>query len=257
MSKRRSSGASGTGELPPESEPKRHPLQRFEAQDMRRSELKAAPYNPRIITSEEKRRLSKELESLGLLAALVWNKRTGHIVSGHQRLNILDKLADGAVDYLLTMAVVDLDEEREVEANIAFNNPDAQGAFELEKLEAIFKRPNLVIENTGYDRATAYRLFGYDPLHKGDAQDDAAREKAVKRVLEYQDAYREIAEKKKFEHDYYLVLVFKDHDERQRFTDAFELEDNRYQDGRTLQQLLVSAKHGDATQDPKQEPVQR
>ena len=75
---------------------------------MARSLLRAAPYNPRKIHPESQRRLKKALTRLGMLAPVTWNRRSGNLVGGHQRLKLLDELADGATDYELTVAVVDL-----------------------------------------------------------------------------------------------------------------------------------------------------
>lgn len=45
---------------------------------------------------------------------LVWNRRTGILVSGHQRLKALDAL-EGTEDYELTVSVIDVDDlERRV-----------------------------------------------------------------------------------------------------------------------------------------------
>ena len=56
------------------------------------SKLKPAPYNPRKVLKPGMRgyrRLERSLSEFDLVQPLVWNKTTGHVVSGHQRLEIL------------------------------------------------------------------------------------------------------------------------------------------------------------------------
>ena len=88
--------------------------QKFKIKRIHREQLKEAEYNPRFIDGEAKKRLSKNIKNVGLLETLVWNERTGNLISGHQRLSILDKIEKGT-DYYLDVAVVDLDEVSEKE----------------------------------------------------------------------------------------------------------------------------------------------
>ena len=56
------------------------------------SALKPAPYNPRkplAAGSPGYRRLARSLAEFDLVQPVVWNERTGHVVAGHQRLQIL------------------------------------------------------------------------------------------------------------------------------------------------------------------------
>ena len=53
---------------------------------VRRSDIHAAPYNPRKITPEAAKLLKDNLKRVGLLGGIVWNRTTGNIVSGHQKV---------------------------------------------------------------------------------------------------------------------------------------------------------------------------
>lgn len=50
------------------------------------SELNPADYNPRKITKEQLSNLQKAMVEFGDLSGIVYNRRTGNIVSGHQRI---------------------------------------------------------------------------------------------------------------------------------------------------------------------------
>src|ERR1035438_8160183 len=89
-----------------------HESQKFTAADIHRKEITGAPYNPRRISEKERTALKKIIGHHGLVEPLVWNKRTGTLVSGHQRLGILDQLAKSK-NYLLTVSVIDVDEKTE------------------------------------------------------------------------------------------------------------------------------------------------
>jgi len=107
----------------------------FETAIIHRSRIATADYNPRIISEEAKKKLKRFMKSkqFGLLAPLVWNVLTGTLVSGHQRLEVLDAL-HGHLDYELTVAQVELSEEDEVKANVFLNNPSAQGQWDYDVL---------------------------------------------------------------------------------------------------------------------------
>jgi hypothetical protein len=69
-------------------------LERYEMQTIRRSQIHGAEYNPRKIGDAERTRLRKGIKKAGLVQPLVWNRRTGTLVSGHQRLSIMDRLVE-------------------------------------------------------------------------------------------------------------------------------------------------------------------
>jgi ParB-like chromosome segregation protein Spo0J len=117
-------------------------LQRFVAVDIPRSQIKNAPYNPRTITSENRAKLEQSLREFGLVEPLVWNKRTGNLVGGHQRLSMLDQLSETGADYSVTVAAVDLDEDREKALNVILNAPQAQGRYEDAALAALVAEIN-------------------------------------------------------------------------------------------------------------------
>lgn len=112
-------------------------LEQFTLGIVHRSEIKNADYNPRKITEEAKKKLKRFLKRKGLLGPLIWNRLTGNLVSGHQRLEQMDAIM-GTDDYELTVAVVEFDNEKdEIAANIFLNNPSAQGEWDYEILTEI------------------------------------------------------------------------------------------------------------------------
>ena len=90
---------------------------------MKLSELNPAVYNARKITDKAKAGLKKTLERFGMAQVIVWNKRSGNIVGGHQRYELL---VNAGVEES-HVKVVDLDDADEKALNVSLNNKNIQG----------------------------------------------------------------------------------------------------------------------------------
>jgi hypothetical protein len=60
-----------------------------EIRSMTVADLKPAPYNARRIDAAAMAGLSKSIERFGNVQPIVWNRRSGFVVGGHQRLKVL------------------------------------------------------------------------------------------------------------------------------------------------------------------------
>jgi ParB-like chromosome segregation protein Spo0J len=214
-------------------------IERFEAVEIDRSQIQNADYNPRTITDAAKRRLRAGIKKLGLLQPIVWNRRTGNIVGGHQRIAIVDKL-EGGKPYRLTVAAVDLNEKQEREANLLLNNAAAMGEFDLSRLEAVIKTPDLDLEAAGWDHADIYRLFGTDEAISSLPEEDAAKvaDSIRQAAAKHDEAIKQARERDSC--DFFLVVVCESYAERKALTDRLGLDDNRYQSGRDVAAALDS-----------------
>ena len=97
-------------------------------------ELTPASYNPRKITERALGGLTNSINRFGMVGPIVWNKRTGNIVGGHQRYKVLRDQGVEDVDVI----VVDIDENEEVALNVTLNNPEIQGEFDT-SIEGVLK----------------------------------------------------------------------------------------------------------------------
>lgn len=98
------------------------------------SDLNRASYNPRIdlIPGDmEYENLRRSITTYGMLIPVIWNKRTGNVVGGHQRLTVLENEGETEVD----VSVVDLDETQERQLNVALNK--IEGGWDEDKLAAL------------------------------------------------------------------------------------------------------------------------
>lgn len=124
---------------------------------VKRSDIKPAPYNPRQIDLNAKVKLKQGLREYGCVEALVWNKRSGNLVGGHQRLKIADEEVNYPADrpdYPVPVMVVDLDAADEKTLNVLLNNPGAQGWWDWQPLK------EMIAGEKGFDA----ELAGFDPV---------------------------------------------------------------------------------------------
>lgn len=83
--------------------------------------LKHAPYNPRkrlVPGDSEWQKIKRSIKTNGYIDPVVWNKRSGHIVGGHQRYAVL--IAEFGVT-AVDCVVVDMSPSQEKAANLALN----------------------------------------------------------------------------------------------------------------------------------------
>lgn len=135
--------------------------------EVKRSEISLSDYNPRSITDEAKKTLKRGIKKFGLVGGVIVNKRTNMtIVSGHQRVSVMDELQRYNAqtkenDYVLRVDVIDVDENQEKELNILLNNPNAQGEWDYDKLREII--PDIDYKDAGLTDADL-NLIGVDFL---------------------------------------------------------------------------------------------
>ena len=143
----------------------------MEIQKIPVSKIKAAKYNPRKDLKPgdtEYEQLRRSMAEFGYVEPVVWNKTTGNVVGGHQRLKIL--LADGAT--AIDCVVVELDAEKEKALNLALNK--IQGDWDNEKLALVIadlQGADFDLSLAGFDPAEIDALFK-DTLADGVKDDD-------------------------------------------------------------------------------------
>lgn len=137
-------------------------FQRYTTRRVHRSEIKNAPYNPRTIGPQERKKLQGIIKKLKLLGPPTWNEANGHIVGGHQRIAIVDQL-EGHADYYIDVACVKLTDKQEREANLALNNQGAQGQWDMGALANMLRPGDLDLESVGMSRMDLEIMFEDDP----------------------------------------------------------------------------------------------
>lgn len=143
--------------------------------------LRAAAYNPRKDLKPgdpEFEKLRRSIEQFGYVEPAIWNKRTGNIVGGHQRVKVLKHLGHTEADCV----VVDLDEVQEKALNIALNK--ISGEWDVGGLTALLKdleQSGFDLSLTGFDASETSELFGKGAIenaHEDDFDANKAFEEA-------------------------------------------------------------------------------
>lgn len=210
-------------------------FQKFEAITIHRSMLKNAIYNPRIISDKQAKALRKSIKTHGLVETIIWNRTTGNIVGGHQRLSQLDAL-ERKEDYELTVAAIEIDEKQEKELNIALNNPSLQGEYDFEMLKDIF--PDIDIAKTGF---TDYDLSIIGVDYMVDNREEESKTKAAKKDIEaIKQQKKKDRDKAMSQGENYIVIVFETIEEKEQFLERLGHEtDDRYIAGEVFRKYLT------------------
>ncbi len=145
-------------------------------------QLIPADYNPRKDLKPgdpEYYKLKRSIEQFGYVEPLIWNKTTGRVVGGHQRLKVLIDMGITEVDCV----VVELDESREKALNIALNK--ISGEWDKDKLALLIadlQGADFDVSLTGFEPAELDDLFKdmvKDKIHDDEFDVDSALKEPV------------------------------------------------------------------------------
>ncbi|KKN38871.1 hypothetical protein LCGC14_0749260 [marine sediment metagenome] len=141
------------------------------------NKINPAVYNPRKDLQPgdpEYEKLRKSIVEFDMVEPLIWNKRSGNLVGGHQRLKILKSMDIKSVE----VSVVDLDDAKEKALNLALNK--ISGEWDLPALKDLLEELDtgaFDMEITGFDLKEIEDLM--NQLHvpeEGLTDDDAVPE---------------------------------------------------------------------------------
>ncbi len=132
------------------------------------TKLIPADYNPRKDLQPgdpEYEKLKRSLDEFGYLEPIIWNKQTGHVVGGHQRLKVLKAAGHKTADCV----IVDFDEDKEKALNIALNK--ISGDWDNDKLGLLIadlQASDFDVSLTGFDDQEISDLLATDEETKDD-----------------------------------------------------------------------------------------
>ena len=135
------------------------------------ADLLPADYNPRKDLKPgdtEYEKLKRSIEQFGYVEPVIWNKTTGCVVGGHQRLKVLQDMGITEVDCV----VVEMDLEKEKALNIALNK--ISGDWDKDKLMLLIadlQGSDFDVSLTGFEAAEIDALFK-DSVKDGVKEDD-------------------------------------------------------------------------------------
>lgn len=177
------------------------------------------------------------------MGGIVWNEKTGNLVSGHQRLKALDALEKNK-DYQIRVEVVCLTDKEEKEQNIFMNSDTVQGEYDFDLLKDLLSE--IDYKAAGLDE-NDLNIIGVDILREINEETQA-----VKDIIESQKPYEDrkeavkeakAATKKKLEEEWsgepYFTVTFDNYKNKIAFMNraGFD-EDERFVKGEILSKMI-------------------
>ena len=114
------------------------------------ADLLPADYNPRKDLKPgdaEYEKLKRSIEQFGYVEPVIWNKVTGRVVGGHQRLKVLIDMGISEVECV----VVEMDEEKEKALAISMNLLSLKASFSSGSRTT--RRPSLAMVAANIEKA--------------------------------------------------------------------------------------------------------
>lgn len=129
------------------------------------TDLLPAEYNPRKELKpgdSEYEKLKRSLDQFGYVEPVIWNKTTGRVVGGHQRLRVMKDMGLTEVECV----IVELPEDKEKALNIALNK--ISGEWDKDKLALLIAD----LQGTDFDVS----LTGFEPAEIDDLFKDTLKD---------------------------------------------------------------------------------
>ena len=190
------------------------------------------------------KKLKQNIKRVGMLGGIIWNERTNNLVSGHQRVTVLDQLNgyDGTeeTDYILRVDKVNLSEKEEKEQNIFMNNQSVQGEFDIDALrnlltEIDFKSAGLTEQDLSiigidFDMPVLEEIrTGIEDMsssyNEGKEREkkiaELSRESQIAHNKEVKQQVKDAAQKQAQDMDAYLMLSFDTFEAKSAFCERF------------------------------------
>ena len=219
-----------------------------ESVEILRSQINLHEKNPRSISTENRKALKRGIKKFGMVGGIVVNKRTNYtLVSGHQRLSVMDELQKynpktKENDYIIRVDLIDVEEKEEKELLILLNNPSAQGEWDYDTLRELipdidYKDAGLTEQDldiigvdfnfqTEEENAITGELDGLmEPVreeHQAEvAQRQAERAEKTAHMKQVKEEVKQAATKAAANMDAYLMLSFDTWDAKAEFCEKF------------------------------------
>ena len=211
--------------------------------EIKRSEIKFAPYNPRKKSDKVINSLIKNFKSVGFLGGIVWNENTKNLIAGHKRVEALDKIhnytSSADSDYLIKVEKINIDEKTEKKQNIYMNSDDVQGEYDFEILASLMEEIEWEFEEAGLSQETIDLMIAEVPNYEyNDANEIKSdfiklsertdlSEEQIKQKRQEKRQERKIIEQERGEKSMekpYLIITFRDFETKAFVCEHFKID---------------------------------
>lgn len=127
--------------------------------------LLPADYNPRLLKPAKRARLKESLRAHGFVDPAVARIEDRLLIGGHQRIDVWTNDLGG--DLVPVVFLTGVSDEQAKALNIALNNPDLMGEFDMMKLKEIVLELDSLdsfdMALTGFDDAAVLNIKNWNP----------------------------------------------------------------------------------------------
>ena len=225
---------------------------------IKRSQINLNPLNPKRHTEEAIKRQKKNLQKIGFLGGIVWNKLSGNLIDGHRRVYAMDLLYkyDGSkeTDYDIKVEVCELDEKTEKEQLTYMAVGNTKADYDLIAKYA----SDIDIYNVGLSDSDIKDILSFtdtDIDAVTDSIDDlilpvAVEEEKAKpvektaegkkqHVKDIKEQVRDSAERRQADEEAYIMLSFTNAENKQAFCDLFGIDvSDKFMKGEKLLEMM-------------------
>lgn len=222
---------------------------------IKRSQINLNPLNPKRHTEEAIKLQKKNLQKVGFLGGIVWNKVTGNLIDGHRRVYAMDLLYkyDGSkeTDYDIKVEVCELDEKTEKEQLTYMAVGNTKADYDLIAKYA----SDIDIYNVGLSDSDIKDILSFtntDIDAVTDSIDDLVlpsdekpipvgktAEEKKQHVKDIKEQVRESAERIQADEEAYIMLSFTNAENKQAFCDLFNIDvSDKFMKGEKLLEMI-------------------
>jgi hypothetical protein len=224
---------------------------------IKRSQINLNPLNPKRHTEEAIKQQKKNLQKIGFLGGIVWNKLSGNLIDGHRRVYAMDLLYkyDGSkeTDYDIKVEVCELDEKTEKEQLTYMAVGNTKADYDLIAKYA----SDIDIYNVGLSDSDIKDILSFtdtDIDTVTDSIDDlilppAEEEKPIsvektaeekkQHVKDIKEQVRDSAERRQADEEAYIMLSFTNAENKQAFCDLFGIDvSDKFMKGEKLLEMM-------------------
>ena len=237
-------------------------LKQSETIEILRSQINLNPYNPKRHSDKKVKEQKQNLQRIGYLGGITWNKTSGNLIDGHRRVKALDMYYcyDGTpeTDYTIKVEAVELNptQEKEQMTYMALGNTKADFALIAEYLPEIdytlagidehdlsliqtFIPSDEIVTVESYDDLISE--VAPDPNDEDDEEVEAtlSAEEKKSRIKEAKQKQIEVAGERYADLNAYITVSFNGAEEKRMFCDLLGVaEDTKFIQGSKLLEII-------------------
>lgn len=224
---------------------------------IKRSQINLNPLNPKRHTEESIKLQKKNIQKIGFLGGIVWNRLTGNLIDGHRRVYAMDLLykyyGSKETDYDIKVEVCELDNKTEKEQLTYMAVGNTKADYDL-----IAKYANDIdIHNVGLSDIDIKDILSFvetdidavtdsiDNLILPPTEEEIpipvekTDEEKKQHVKDVKEQVRENAEKRQADEEAYIMLSFTNTENKQAFCDLFGIDiSEKFMKGEKLLEMI-------------------